>query len=151
MIRLYCEQCKEFQPVEIEPVQGDNLNPMPWGDIICADCHFVIATLVADELGIYSIVKCCQFVSKNKGDIVASIERQTKNSEDSILGQAEIIYKELDEAYSELLSLFGEAQKDDEHVEVSGAIPKARQTMSAIGRLAEVILAEVRRVKTEIG
>ena len=57
MIKFYCEHCEKFQPVEIEPVQRDNLNPVPWGDILCSVCHLVIATMAADEPGTYGIVR----------------------------------------------------------------------------------------------
>ena len=57
MVKLYCEQCEGFQPVEIEPLRRDDLNPMPWGDIVCSVCHLVIATMTADEPGTYGIVR----------------------------------------------------------------------------------------------
>jgi len=57
MIKFYCEHCEKFQPVETEPVQRDDLNPVPWGDILCSVCHLVIATMTADEPGTYGIVR----------------------------------------------------------------------------------------------
>lgn len=51
MIRFYCNCCGDHQEVEIEPLTKDNLNPDPWGDIICKVCHFVIATVSADSVG----------------------------------------------------------------------------------------------------
>jgi len=56
-VKFYCEYCETHQPVEIEPIRCDDLNPVPWGDIVCSVCHFVIATMTADESGIYDIVK----------------------------------------------------------------------------------------------
>ncbi len=42
-------------PIEIEPLKTDDLNKgkPPWGDIVCDECHFVIATISANEPGIY--------------------------------------------------------------------------------------------------
>ena len=59
-IRFYCECCGQSQQVVIEPVQTDELNTMPWGDIVCAVCHFVIATISADEPGVYVFVKVAE-------------------------------------------------------------------------------------------
>jgi len=51
VIRFYCEVCGDHQEVDIEPLKKDDLNPDPWGDIVCAVCHFVIATVSADSEG----------------------------------------------------------------------------------------------------
>ena len=57
-VRIYCECCGENVPLEIEPMSTDELNgDKIWGDIVCPECHFVIATLTADESGIYAIEK----------------------------------------------------------------------------------------------
>ena len=56
-VKFYCEVCEEFQPVEIEPIQQDELNDHPWGDIVCAACHFVIATITADQPGQYRFIR----------------------------------------------------------------------------------------------
>lgn len=49
MIYFYCEQCEDGQPVEIEPLVTDELNPdIAWGDIVCEVCHFVIANVSTD-------------------------------------------------------------------------------------------------------
>ena len=49
MLRFYCESCQEHQPVTIESIEQDTLNDIPWGDIVCKNCAFVIATVSADE------------------------------------------------------------------------------------------------------
>ena len=56
-VRIYCEPCNKYQPFTLERVQADELNPIPWADIICMVCHFVIGTVSAPEPGIYSIVR----------------------------------------------------------------------------------------------
>jgi hypothetical protein len=55
MVRFYCEVCDEHKCVLIEPLETDELNKgkPPWGDIVCVECHFVIATISADIPGIY--------------------------------------------------------------------------------------------------
>ena len=50
-IKFYCESCMQHQPVEIEELKTDGLNDVPWGDIVCELCHFVIATISADKPG----------------------------------------------------------------------------------------------------
>jgi len=58
MVRFYCELCEKSQPVIIEPLQKDELNGEKiWGDILCAECRLVIATITADEPGQYEFVK----------------------------------------------------------------------------------------------
>jgi uncharacterized protein YlaI len=56
MLKFYCEVCGELKPVEIKKIEKDDLNEKPWGDILCSDCHFVIATVSADKEG-YLIFK----------------------------------------------------------------------------------------------
>jgi hypothetical protein len=51
VIYFYCEVCGDHQEVDIEPLKKDDLNPCPWGDIVCKACHFVIATVSADVEG----------------------------------------------------------------------------------------------------
>ncbi len=55
---IYCECCGGFKPLTIKmekdvsfPDQGI------WGDILCSDCSFVIASVQGDESGEYEIVK----------------------------------------------------------------------------------------------
>lgn len=60
-IKFYCECCGEHQPVTIEDLQTDDLNPgIAWGDIVCQICHFVIATISTEpeNAGKYEFVKC---------------------------------------------------------------------------------------------
>ena len=58
MVKFYCECCNDHMCVEIEPLQIDKLNESwAWGDIVCSECHFVIATISADEAGVYGFVK----------------------------------------------------------------------------------------------
>jgi len=57
-VRIFCEVCEEDTPLFIEPLQSDDLNgDKIWGDIVCSVCHFVIATISADEPGEYEIVR----------------------------------------------------------------------------------------------
>ena len=57
IIRIYCDSCQKNVEFFIEPLSTDNCNEGIWGDIVCKECHLVIATLTADEPGIYDIVK----------------------------------------------------------------------------------------------
>jgi len=50
-VHFHCEQCRTHQPVEIEPLKADDLNPYAWGSIVCKRCHFVIATMSAETPG----------------------------------------------------------------------------------------------------
>lgn len=45
MKQVWCPCCKEWALVIEEPLHTDDLNPWPWGDIVCGRCHLVIATL----------------------------------------------------------------------------------------------------------
>ena len=51
-ILFYCESCGSAQQVYIEPAQRGALNNMPWGDIVCKECSFIIATYSAEKEGI---------------------------------------------------------------------------------------------------
>lgn len=68
MIKFYCEICDYHRPVEIEPLQTDDLNKgkPPWGDIVCQECHFVIATISASESGVYQFAKVIEVPSLTK-------------------------------------------------------------------------------------
>jgi hypothetical protein len=48
---VHCEQCRTHRPVEIEPITANDMTPVAWGDIVCKRCHFVIATMSAEEPG----------------------------------------------------------------------------------------------------
>ena len=56
MIQFYCCECEEARSVVIEPLRKDELNDVPWGDIVCSECFLVIATLSADVEGDVEIV-----------------------------------------------------------------------------------------------
>lgn len=56
MIKIFCPGCGSFQPFEIEPLRLDVLNELPWGDIICQECHLVISTLESERTGRVEIV-----------------------------------------------------------------------------------------------
>ena len=57
-MKFFCEYCGNIQEVEIEPLSTDKLNkPKIWADILCKECHFVIATIEAEEPGIYNFIK----------------------------------------------------------------------------------------------
>ena len=59
MVRFYCEGCGKYKNVKIEPLETDELNKgkPPWGDIVCVECHLVIATISADVPGTYSFIR----------------------------------------------------------------------------------------------
>lgn len=46
-LRAFCDHCQSHQRVEIEDIQGDELNERAWGDIVCKECRLVIATFSA--------------------------------------------------------------------------------------------------------
>lgn len=50
-LRIYCENCDEATVAKIEPISKDRLNENPYGDIVCSECHLVLATLSADIEG----------------------------------------------------------------------------------------------------
>lgn len=52
-VLFYCEQCEQARPVLIEPLVTDDRGGLPWGDIVCSVCNFVIATISANQPGIY--------------------------------------------------------------------------------------------------
>ena len=57
MLKFYCEVCKDDREVESISLKIDGLNPAPWGEIVCAECHFVIVTVSADKPGDYVIMR----------------------------------------------------------------------------------------------
>ena len=58
-VRFYCSTCDDFREVVIEELKRDSLNKgkLPWGDIVCAACYLVIATIDANEAGKYEFVR----------------------------------------------------------------------------------------------
>ena len=50
-LKFYCECCGEHQLVIIEDISKDKLNKRPWGDVVCRECSFVIATISAKVEG----------------------------------------------------------------------------------------------------
>jgi hypothetical protein len=59
-VRFYCEFCTRPQPVEIESLTTNELTPnLAWGDVICLECGFVIATISTDldKQGQYEFVR----------------------------------------------------------------------------------------------
>jgi hypothetical protein len=59
MLKFYCVECGESQPVDIEPISISGRYPDdgPWGNIFCQECRFVIATMGADVEGELRFVK----------------------------------------------------------------------------------------------
>ena len=55
-LKFYCKGCSEHQPVIIEPLKFDDLNDNAWGDIVCKECHVVIATMSSNREGILGFV-----------------------------------------------------------------------------------------------
>ena len=54
MIKIYCDICKKHVNIFIEPVTRENYNVF-WGDIVCPECNYIIATLTTDKPGTYRI------------------------------------------------------------------------------------------------
>ena len=54
-VSFYCENCKTQRAIQAISVGTDDLTPKPWGDIVCQECQFVIATIVAQEPGTYRV------------------------------------------------------------------------------------------------
>lgn len=51
-LRAFCPRCnakKEIDPIEL---RKDKYNKEPWGDVVCKDCGFVIATLFSSKEGV---------------------------------------------------------------------------------------------------
>ena len=55
-VKFYCKACGTFQNVEIEPAQQDDLSHH-LADVICAECHSVVAVITANESGKYVFAK----------------------------------------------------------------------------------------------
>lgn len=51
MIKFYCEHCGIMQRIKKAYASTDDLNEVPWDDIVCNECHFVIATFESDKEG----------------------------------------------------------------------------------------------------
>ena len=56
MTKFYCECCEVHRSVQIERALMDDKNEMFWGDIVCEECHFVIATYSEDRQGMLMFV-----------------------------------------------------------------------------------------------
>jgi hypothetical protein len=54
---IFCETCCCHQPMIIDPMRKDDLNPHIWGDLVCYWCKTVIASISVKEEGIYDFVK----------------------------------------------------------------------------------------------
>ena len=35
----YCDTCQRFTPLIEEPLESDDMNVYPWGDLLCGDCY----------------------------------------------------------------------------------------------------------------
>jgi len=56
-VKFFCEICQSHQCVEVDKVQSDELNDGdPWGDIVCIECRFIIATYSAEKPGVLVFV-----------------------------------------------------------------------------------------------
>jgi len=51
MLKVYCEGCGTQQECEIEPLECDLLNVVPWGDVICKVCRLVMTTFSSEVEG----------------------------------------------------------------------------------------------------
>jgi hypothetical protein len=54
-VQIWCKACKSPRTVGDLHLGADVLNPKPWADIVCPTCFDVIATVSADEPGVYRI------------------------------------------------------------------------------------------------
>lgn len=58
IVKFYCISCEEAREVIIEDLSTDDLNgDSIWGDIICSECHLVIATVTSNSPGQYAFIK----------------------------------------------------------------------------------------------
>jgi hypothetical protein len=61
-VSIYCSTCGKFQVLEIVNMGPWGVNPegsinRNWGDLLCSECHLVIATLSVDIPGVYQFIK----------------------------------------------------------------------------------------------
>ena len=56
---FYCETCESVGPLGIEDMVPDSVHPEKgiWGDMICMQCFSMIASVKANEAGIYTFVE----------------------------------------------------------------------------------------------
>ena len=56
-LKFYCEVCDKCQPIKPVVLKQDNEFPENgiWDDIVCDHCHFVIATVFAEQEGTVSL------------------------------------------------------------------------------------------------
>ena len=58
MVKIYCEVCQRNVELKIDMMESDTLNgDKIWGDLVCAECCLIIASLEVDAPGIYEFVK----------------------------------------------------------------------------------------------
>jgi len=74
-----------------------------------------------------------------------------ENELPKILDELRAIYPVLEKSHQELLSLFGEGQKDEERLAEAGVIPQIQDMVSRMGNLSCKILDEVIRVRNKLG
>ena len=48
--KMWCECCQAHSLFIKEDPHSDDLNPWPWYDIVCKECHFVIASGHIEEV-----------------------------------------------------------------------------------------------------
>lgn len=56
-VKIYCEVCNAPKPATIEMTKDVTFSKQGiWGDILCSDCSFVIATVTGEIEGKYELV-----------------------------------------------------------------------------------------------
>jgi len=111
-VHFHCEQCRTHQPVEIEPLKADDLNPYAWGSIVCKRCHFVIATMSAETPG--RLVFVSQAADRDLGRIRQTLKNLVSISLSST--RLAVSVGMVQSAARELLALMGgnqEAEADE--------------------------------------
>lgn len=57
-VKIYCESCNADQPMRIDPMRKcENTDDSVWGDICCAKCYLVLATITVPDEGVYAFLK----------------------------------------------------------------------------------------------
>jgi hypothetical protein len=46
---VWCTNCDKLQPMVLAPMKGDERKPDDAADMLCGECHFIIATLYAGQ------------------------------------------------------------------------------------------------------
>lgn len=57
-VKIYCDICGSGQGMRIDQMRKDEHNDEKiWGDVCCAKCHLILATITVPDEGVYAFVK----------------------------------------------------------------------------------------------